>query len=83
MATRAHSNHEPKHTREQLWSPEWLQKSSINVENSCNFFLGRPRKIIFMKNFDEGGGRRKGGGAPKFFLSWLTFALYPYDADRF
>ena len=23
-----------------------------------------------------------GGGAPKFFLNWLTFALSPYDADH-
>ena len=22
------------------------------------------------------------GGAPKFFLNWLTFALSPYDADH-
>ena len=22
------------------------------------------------------------GGAPKFFLNWLTFALLPYDADH-
>ncbi len=23
-----------------------------------------------------------GGGAPKFFLNWLTFARSPYDADQ-
>ena len=23
-----------------------------------------------------------GGGAPKFFLYWLTFARSPYDADH-
>ncbi len=23
-----------------------------------------------------------GGGAPKFFLNWLTFARVPYDADQ-
>ena len=22
------------------------------------------------------------GGAPKFFLNWLTFALLPYDPDH-
>ena len=24
----------------------------------------------------------KGGGAPKFFLNWLTFALYRYGRDQ-
>ena len=47
-------------------------------------------KIIFPSRCKEKGsavcdGQKPNtgrGGAPKFFLDWLTFALKPYDADH-
>ncbi len=43
--------------------------------------------VPFQSEFESTPLRRTqpttgGGGAPKFFLDWLTFARSPYDADH-
>ena len=53
----------------------------INKDNNNNLF------VPFQNESESTPLRRSqpttgGGGAPKFFLNWLTFALSPYDADH-
>ena len=51
-------------------------------------FLNNEFMLVPFQNESESTPLRRsqpttgGGGAPKFFLNWLTFALSPYDADH-
>ena len=55
------------------------------IENYINVI--RFRSVPFQSESESPPLRRAqpttgGGGAPKLFLNWLTFALSPYDADH-
>ena len=47
-----------------------VEFSQVELHEKGSAVCGRPKPNT---------GR---GGAPKFFLDWLTFALKPYDADH-
>ena len=59
-----------------------LEDSSVNIK------IRKVLKFVPFQNESESTPLRRsqpttgGGGAPKFFLNWLTFALSPYDADH-
>ncbi len=65
--------------RTDLYTLEMLEKIKIRDKKILLCHFRASQKV---PRFGGPSQPLGGGGAPKFFLNWLTFARLPYDADQ-